>query len=631
MPSFFPSVARLLPSFITGNGLKEYSKRYPSCFFLRLPLLIYLDYVFPCLAVEDVICLRRVNKAFYLITHEPSIWRRFLSRMNHHPVIYLRPTFDYTNADTYYEAEQIVTRTISLDDNWRDSNPKVISRMLFETHYEVLDMSLLPGGKYLIASVKDKGSYRYYLTLYILDHPSGPRAICRVHTLAKVFRIQTRYMKINGEFGIAISCVRRRFNNGGPLNLNLSEFSHDHKIDVYPYFSEVLVYFISLPTLEYLGDPNLTWGSPEHKRRLEEQTKAPFRLCNQFEVKENDVQHVAMFDSGGEAWLAVVTRDNYISFLHVGQPGMIVLKCPEHAAFQLQPIRAVLPLPKQKQILVVRQCIAVDHEEWVVELYNFPTQHATMAPTHYVIVKSTIPKSLLKVHISDPQVPYHSEKFPKLLDEPLPPVSIYFESCQPYGLVHFCLWPMYQRVEDGKVNYIPRTAKKTYAIQTCHICEPQAAHVLPGGYRAIYYTTSHDDRRATPSMIKLRRYLSPEIQRVAYPLRPEDNSLAFLRKKRPVHPTGLYGTVEIPLEDSNAFSKGINAITWDETLGRICIAVEGELGVRILDMGRTVEPDSRFAAWRKKTDQEMFEQDCWHSKDCIHSESIPGWFDHWLG
>lgn len=213
MSSLFHSISNLF----TPNGLTEYSRRYPSCFFLRLPLLVYLDYIFPCLALEDIMSLRRVNKAFYLITHEPSIWRRFLERMNHHPIVYLRPNFDYTSSNAYYEIEQIVSRTISLDDNWRDSKPKVITRLLFETHYEVLDMAILPGGKYLCASIKDRGSYRYYIALYILDHPSGPHAIARVPTHTKAFRLQAKYLKINGEYGVAVSCIRRRYATGKPL------------------------------------------------------------------------------------------------------------------------------------------------------------------------------------------------------------------------------------------------------------------------------------------------------------------------------------------------------------------------------------------------------------------------------
>lgn len=296
--------------------------------------------------------------------------------------------------------------------------------------------------------------------------------------------------------------------------------------------------------------------------------------------------------------------------------------------------------------------MTIRFEEWVVELYPFPTHHVEMSPTHFVVVRQAPANSLTKVTISDPQIPFDSPTFPKLRPNPLPPVSIYFQHNRPHGLLHFCLWPMYEQMLDGSTKCIPRyivdptppldgptpefeamqaEAIKHYAVQTCHISDPQVANVLPGGYRAIYYTTSYDDLKASPSMIKLRRYLSPEIQKVTYPARPDDNSASFLRKPRPLHPNGLYGTIEIPIEDSSAFGKGINAITWDESIGRICIAVEGELGVRILDMARSVEPDKRFVGWKETMSREIAEQDCWNSKNCIHSGSIPGWYEHWLG
>jgi len=164
--------------------------------------------------------------------------------MNHHPVMYLRPTFDYSNKDTYYEAEQIVTRTISLDDNWRAHQPKVITRVLLEMHYEVLDMSLLPGGKYMVASVRNKGSYRYYFILYILDHPSGPRAIARVETFAKVFRIQTQYMKIHGKYSILITCVRRCFYDHPPFGcvFSSSQLAFTHSTCIFAHREHSMQY-----------------------------------------------------------------------------------------------------------------------------------------------------------------------------------------------------------------------------------------------------------------------------------------------------------------------------------------------------------------------------------------------------
>lgn len=220
--------------------------------------------------------------------------------------------------------------------------------------------------------------------------------------------------------------------------------------------------------------------------------------------------------------------------------------------------------------------------------------------------------------------------------------------------MHFSMWPMWHRKSDGEIQYISkyivdpaplpggptpewellrREAQRHYSHQSCHQTDPQVVHILPGNYRAVYYTTSQDDRRISPSMLRLRRYLSPEVQKLAYPERPGDNSLAFMRTERPFHPSGLYGTIEVELEDTNAFHKGINAIAWDESIGRVCIAVEGELGVRILDMGLTVEPDQRFAGWKKRMSQEIAEQNCWHSKDCLHTHFASSWPSlwEWLG
>lgn len=118
---------------------------------------------------------------------------------------------------------------------------------------------------------------------------------------------------------------------------DLSQLSGEHKIDVpFPYFSEVLVFFTPLSVLEHLCDPSIEWGSEEHRRRLEQQSLPPLRLANNYEVSENDVQHVAMFDNDGEAWMAVVTKQHYIAFFHCGHSDVIVLKCTEHPEFALQ-------------------------------------------------------------------------------------------------------------------------------------------------------------------------------------------------------------------------------------------------------------------------------------------------------
>lgn len=265
-----------------------------------------------------------------------------------------------------------------------------------------------------------------------------------------------------------------------------------------------------------------------------------------------------------------------------------------------------------------------------------------MAATHGVVVRQVPPGSLAKVTISDPEASLDMPaSLPKLQPDTLPPISIYFEHSNPRGLFHYCLWPMYEQLADGSINYLPRytvipteppggptaeyerelaLTRKFASTQSCHITEPEVAHVLPGGSRALYYTTPNKDLRAAPSVLKLRRYISPEIQDLSYPERPADTSLSFLRKQRPKVPTGIYGPIEIAIEDAATFGQGITAITWDETIGRICVAIDGELCVRILDMAKSVEPDVRFDAWKERMSREIVEQGCWDTtKDCIHT------------
>ena len=93
----------------------------------------------------------QVDRTFFLLTHEAVIWKRFLERMRT-PIPPLRPTFRYSFQVTDFEAEQLVTRAISLEDNWRLDCPQAKVRRVVDAHHRVLDMCLLPGGKFLVAS-----------------------------------------------------------------------------------------------------------------------------------------------------------------------------------------------------------------------------------------------------------------------------------------------------------------------------------------------------------------------------------------------------------------------------------------------------------------------------------------------
>lgn len=160
-----------------------------------------------------------MNKAFFLLTHEPVIWKRFLQHINI-PLPPLRPTFKYTLDATDYEIEQLVTRAISLEDNWRKYQPTITNSQIMLAHYKVLELKLLPGGKYLIASVKDSCSYRFFIMVFCLDHPKGHQALARAPTKSRAYNLQAKYMTLDSgsgpEQGIMIAYVRRGFKADGP-------------------------------------------------------------------------------------------------------------------------------------------------------------------------------------------------------------------------------------------------------------------------------------------------------------------------------------------------------------------------------------------------------------------------------
>ncbi|KAG6897145.1 hypothetical protein C0992_003803 [Termitomyces sp. T32_za158] len=157
-------------------------------------------------------CLQ-VNKYYFHLTHEPLIWKRFLQELRI-PLPPIRPTLDRSVQSSDYEFEQLVSRAISLEDNWRKQRPTVASAMAFDASLEVLDMKLLPGGKYLIASIRD--DYRFFIALYHLDHPRGPHVLARCQIPTKAYQLQAKYMKYQEKPVIMIAYLSRVLQEGGP-------------------------------------------------------------------------------------------------------------------------------------------------------------------------------------------------------------------------------------------------------------------------------------------------------------------------------------------------------------------------------------------------------------------------------
>lgn len=107
------------------------------------------------------------------------------------------------------EAEQIVTRAITVDDRFRDSNTQVSSCFDIEIQEGILEMKLLLGGKYLVASVARRRNRGTNYALAVMNVEAHMGDIETTVSLSedldsRAYCLDAKYMRLDGEDGIMI-------------------------------------------------------------------------------------------------------------------------------------------------------------------------------------------------------------------------------------------------------------------------------------------------------------------------------------------------------------------------------------------------------------------------------------------
>ncbi|KAJ7492263.1 hypothetical protein FB451DRAFT_1122988 [Mycena latifolia] len=591
------ALAAYLPNFLISHF-----KRPSACYIQRLSFDIFLDHIFIYLHIEDIMCLRRVDRTLFLLTHEPVIWKRFLERMKT-PIPPLRPTFRYSLQVTDFEAEQLVSRAISLEDNWRRDEPRVKTRKVMEAHHRVLDMRLLPGGKFLIASVRDLSSHRYYITLFSLDHPKGNRAVARVPTISKAYDLQAKYMKYRGAHGIMVAYTRRTFKNGEQCDIDPSHYHDTDAVDPpFPFLYESLCLHVSLDALEELVDPRIPPGSAEFYN-LAVARPPPFLQVSLFE-SETRITSLTLFELDHKAHVAFVQQPRRIVFIDLasGVVSPMLIHNYENFPENAHQIRTIRVLPDQRDVVLIRTVVSEETPghpltEHLTEMFHIPANpgNAPIKPFERWPVDSRVYDSF---HLSDPVTPSIGIDHPNI--QPAsgapPPISLFCRTVGPVGIVHYLIWPKIEE-ELGKP---PRYYfNLEYVVpQTVHVSAPWATHVLTGSSKALMYTVDNE-RKDTPRLLTVRRYLSPQLQPLWSLRGLEDPTEPISRRDRPALSKKYYSSFNLPrylrrkLDDL-----GLAAITWDEAIGRVCLACGDEFKIHILDFASAVTPDSRFKQWQ---------------------------------
>ncbi|KAG5636304.1 hypothetical protein H0H81_008475 [Sphagnurus paluster] len=599
------SAATTLPKYLLSQvGL------FTTCYIQRVPMDVFVDYIFPHLSVEEIMCLRRVNKTFFLLTHEPIIWKRFLVELNVN-VPPIRPTFRYALKDTDFEFEQLVSRAISLEDNWRKKHTVPRSHAsVFTNASSVLDMVILPGGKYLVASIHTED--RYWIVIYCLDHPLGPRAICRAPTRTKAFKLQAKYMKHEGKQVIMMTYVRRTWAEGGPTNIDPSEYGFKTKIDpAYPVVNELLCLSVSLDRLEALADPRLLPQSPEVRLIALAHMKGPFRQVASA-IARHPIEHVSLYEQRGAPMLSLAQPDQLV-IIDIAGSSVTTLNLGRHPQYQENDheIRAYRVLPNQNEVLLFRTVyLGLDPASPevpmvlnILEIFELPqeldgTCYIGEPKSLYILGRQAVRVA----HISDYEGPStHGEPYYLQAEsQPLPPISVFMETQNPTAIIHYVVWPELEVTPQGVQKY-------TYVLnwvcfQTRHHTDPFVAHIIPGSFRCLVYTTHRDDRTDNPKAFRIRRYINPEFARKDYTVnRVNRHSPTILSRGLPKMPVNIYGTLPIPAASAELYaSKGISAIAFDEGIGRVCIAAANTPQIEILDFSSAVPLDNRFHAWKRE-------------------------------
>ncbi|KAJ7922792.1 hypothetical protein B0H13DRAFT_2317025 [Mycena leptocephala] len=518
MPSS-TSLAAYLPNFIVSCF-----KRASDCYIQRLPFDIFVDQIFIYLPIEDIMSLRRVDRTLFLLTHEPIIWKRFLERMRT-PIPPLRPTFRYSLQVTDFEAEQLVSRGISLDDNWRRDEPRVKTRQVIDAHHRVLDMKLLPGGKFLLASVRDLSSHRYYITLFSLDHPKGNRAVARVPTISKAYDLQA--------------------------NIDPSDYSDTDAIDPpFPFLYESLCLHVSLDALEALVDPRVPPGSAEF-------------------AKIAVAQDPPFLELDKKAHVAFVQQPRRIVFINLASGVRSPMLIHNYGNFpeEAHQIRTIRVLPEQKDVIVIRTIGSEPTPghpvlQNLTEMFHIPDApgDATVQPFERWPVDPRVYDSF---HLSDPVTASIGIDHPNL--QPAsgapPPISLFCRTMEPAGIVHYLIWPKIEEEPGTPTRYY---FNLEYVVpQTVHVSAPWGTHVLTGSSKALMYTVDNE-RKDSPRMLTMRRYLSPQLQPLWSLRGTEDPTEPISRKDRPALSKKYYSSFNLPrylrrkLDDPDL---GLSAIT----------------------------------------------------------------------
>ncbi|EGN93670.1 hypothetical protein SERLA73DRAFT_156233 [Serpula lacrymans var. lacrymans S7.3] len=496
-------------------------------------------HVFVYLTVEDILSLRTVSRLYYNLSHQGIIWKRFLQSLGYEAPP-LPPSTRYAlHSITSFEAERLVTRALTLRQNWMSPEPVAKDLHCFRAYRQILSMVALPGGKHLVASVSNPDRNHFSLVVYVLDHRvGGVVPLAETPVKRKAYDLRVKYMTIEGVRSIVIAFNRRKFSKRyqKETTINPSSYNTLRNNPLYgidspaPFRYTCSCMQVPLDALDALADPRYPPGSMEFFEFARSQPP-PFRLISLMR-STSELGPIDLAEVQGRPCMAVVKKPRFIVFKDLSINGRIsTLTCANTLpnSFDEHTICSFRILPNQSQVFVVR----------------------------YIELTGLV------------QLPGPSQ--PSIPILPGPPAR------DPEGLCNFAMFPIPPPGQDERYSYAPQSILnfRFRDIENVQISDP---NLLPVG-------NSSGPTQALPPPIHIFLRRSKECQPILF---QGTKWMTFSRKKTANTPIAKLIT---PQQLRSTMKQGVMAIAWDEGIGRIFFATSHDTRLYILDVAKAPKED----------------------------------------
>ncbi|KAI0776336.1 hypothetical protein BD413DRAFT_469640 [Trametes elegans] len=593
----------------------------------RLTEDVLIDNVFSRLDTEDIAKLRQVSKQFWECSTEAVVWKRRLERAAHllPPV---PPTERYSIANiSAEETERLIVRCSSLARRWAADEPDAQTRWHVDAGARGLsDLVLLPGGQYMVGAVEElSGEPRYAIEVFTADFQYATGApLARLPTHAKPIELRAKYMTFRGTPGIVIAYICRQIrrsyvHRGLPVDLNSLQVDYDPGPNNKMLRYTCTVVHVPLESLELMGDGQIPQDSLQF-RWLARELKGPFHILTEI-ISLSRLSNPAIDDDVNGMPLVAVLK-------HVeGVPDRIVYKNLDGGlatTLILEPNPNIPPempqsimnfciLPIQNQLLVIRKAGSVDEEREVnnpeedmedtfgplysAEFYDIvhaPTETLTQAAASRSLVHDAAGNKWTKVWISDhglgPALAHDRSLRPQLLAGARPalkPITIFIQMRWNDGITYSIIHPAGHPLAGAPTGPAPapECAAGTAWALTDEVLQFDRdallgdrdgargalgeVRVLPGAARPLVYVVPRAGRTLDRCDMRDLTALWDSV------LLGEDVDLSGGEFVQEVRMTAVH------VADEEL--RGVSAIAWDDTIGRLCVAYAGKAQIAVFD------------------------------------------------